>query len=469
MSLNTNEINQIINEIDIKEAFIQKIKQLNFKHIIFQIFKPSNPINLFISLEANKERFHKNSIKRSTEVKHQRFAQFLRSHIQGSRITEFYQISYERIVVMKTKKGDSTYNVYFRIWNNASNIIVTNQDHIIQDCFYRRPKRKEVTGEIYNPFSLLEKEIKINSKKDYPLRFDSDNYNQAIEKYYDDLEHTELKEKLKEKLHNTLEKKEKSLAKQILNQQKRLNKYENIDQYKEYGDLLSAYTYLIKKGMDEITLSSFHNPDITYTIKLNQQISAGDNIQYYYKQYKKSKTGFDLVKEEINNLTKQEKTIIELQKTIENIDDIPYLEELLSLYEMKQNKKKTDEKTSVGLQFYQDGFLFLVGRNSKENDTLLRSYVKGNDYWLHTRDYPGGYVFIRYQKKKSIPLNVLIKAGHLAVHFSKAKGQQKVDLYYTQVKHLKRPKEGKLGLVLPTQEQNLLIDFDQKILKSILE
>ncbi len=34
------------------------------------------------------------------------------------------------------------------------------------------------------------------------------------------------------------------------------------------------------------------------------------------------------------------------------------------------------------------GFLILVGRGAKENDELLRHHVKGNDYWLHARDYP---------------------------------------------------------------------------------
>lgn len=65
-------------------------------------------------------------------------------------------------------------------------------------------------------------------------------------------------------------------------------------------------------------------------------------------------------------------------------------------------------------------------------------------------------------RSKSIPLDVLIDAGSLAVLFSKAKEGGEADLYYTQVKYLRRAREGKLGLVLPTQEKNLYIKLEEK-------
>jgi predicted ribosome quality control (RQC) complex YloA/Tae2 family protein len=87
---------------------------------------------------------------------------------------------------------------------------------------------------------------------------------------------------------------------------------------------------------------------------------------------------------------------------------------------------------------------------------------------MHTRDYPGGYVFIKGMKGKSVPLDVLLDAANLAVVFSKAKGQKHVDLYYTQVKYLRRAKDGPLGLVLPTQEKNFPVTVDDTRLKRVL-
>jgi predicted ribosome quality control (RQC) complex YloA/Tae2 family protein len=81
---------------------------------------------------------------------------------------------------------------------------------------------------------------------------------------------------------------------------------------------------------------------------------------------------------------------------------------------------------------------------------------------LHARDFTGSSVFIKSVKGKSIPLEVLLDAGNLAVFYSKAKNARKADLYYTQVKHLKRAKGGKPGLFLPTHEKNLAVKLEEK-------
>jgi predicted ribosome quality control (RQC) complex YloA/Tae2 family protein len=113
-----------------------------------------------------------------------------------------------------------------------------------------------------------------------------------------------------------------------------------------------------------------------------------------------------------------------------------------------------------GIRTTSGGFQIIAGRNAKENDDLLRHYVKGNDMWLHTRDFPGGYVFIKFRRDKTIPLEVLLDAANIAVLYSKGRNNPSVDLYYTQVKYLRRAKDGKTGLVLPTQEKNLTIKPD---------
>jgi predicted ribosome quality control (RQC) complex YloA/Tae2 family protein len=120
------------------------------------------------------------------------------------------------------------------------------------------------------------------------------------------------------------------------------------------------------------------------------------------------------------------------------------------------------------LQFESGGFRILVGRTAAENDELLRRYVRGNDYWLHTRDAPGGYVFIRTKPGKSVPLDVLLDAGNLAVWYSKARSAGEADLFYTQVKYLRRAKHGKTGLVIPTQEKNLAVRIEDERLDRLL-
>ena len=95
--------------------------------------------------------------------------------------------------------------------------------------------------------------------------------------------------------------------------------------------------------------------------------------------------------------------------------------------------------------------------------------MRGSDWWLHVRDWQGGYVFIRNRPGKTVPLEILLYAGNLAVYWSKARKNGSADLYYTQVKHLRRAKDAPKGTVLPTNEKNLFIRLDEERLRRLEE
>ncbi len=133
----------------------------------------------------------------------------------------------------------------------------------------------------------------------------------------------------------------------------------------------------------------------------------------------------------------------------------------------RKTRGKPAKETFPGLWITRLQFLIVVGRNAKESDTLLRHWARGNDLWLHARDYPGGHVFVRIPRGKSVPLEILLDAGNLALSYSNAKSTGEADLYYTQVKYLRRVKNGKTGSVLPTHEKNLHIKLDPRRLAAL--
>jgi predicted ribosome quality control (RQC) complex YloA/Tae2 family protein len=79
-------------------------------------------------------------------------------------------------------------------------------------------------------------------------------------------------------------------------------------------------------------------------------------------------------------------------------------------------------------------------------------------------------VFIKQRSGKTVPLDILLDAGNLAVFYSKGRNNGEGDLFYTPVKHLRRAKDGpkgkvQKGLVIPTQEKNLHIKLDDARLR----
>jgi len=322
------------------------------------------------------------------------------------------------------------------------------------DVFYRRPKQNEVSGGIYFPEETVSTHN--NSDKVFEIRDynTSQSFNEFIEKNYTEIELNREIITLRARIDSIITSREYQLESALSGLNSRISNYEN----------------KIQKGDTFLETENYFNDNNIIKIFLDPTLNPGENSELLFAKYKKAKSGLKNIVEEINNLKKNLKNIqkekAELQINVGPENELSKLKEYLAKIP-KQVQLKEKEKTP-GLQFTSGNFTIFAGRTATENDLLLRKYVRGNDYWLHTRDYPGGYIFIKQIKGKSIPLETLLDAGNLAVFFSKAKNSGKADLYYTQVKHLRRAKDSKKGTVLPTNEKNLSIVIDEKRLNRLL-
>ncbi|MDE5613784.1 MAG: NFACT family protein, partial [Treponemataceae bacterium] len=163
MSLNCNEIDEILSELDLAGAFVQDVVQPSFDSIALYTYKPGAPKTVFVCLAAGACRLHEVRRKIPKYEKPLRFMELLRSHIKGARITACAQVGKERIVRLTLRKdapvqvmpaaqeqfaqrrgaraetddenGASEYVLYIRLWSNAANIFLCDTDDIILDSF----------------------------------------------------------------------------------------------------------------------------------------------------------------------------------------------------------------------------------------------------------------------------------------------------------------------------------------------
>ncbi|MDR2897350.1 MAG: NFACT RNA binding domain-containing protein, partial [Spirochaetaceae bacterium] len=199
-------------------------------------------------------------------------------------------------------------------------------------------------------------------------------------------------------------------------------------------------------------------------IPLDPKKGGKDNAQDYYTKYKKAVSGLAELEDDIASSRRTLETLSAEFDALNKEQNPLVIRKILR----KQNTpKQQTEKKYPGISFSVDDWLFLVGRTAAENDELLRRHVKGFDMWLHARDWSGSYVFIKNRPGKTIPLEILIDAGTLALFYSKGRKAGKGDLYYTQVKHLRRAKNAPKGTVLPANEKNLFVELDEDRLKRL--
>jgi predicted ribosome quality control (RQC) complex YloA/Tae2 family protein len=236
---------------------------------------------------------------------------------------------------------------------------------------------------------------------------------------------------------------------------------------KKIGDLLLSNLQNFGKGDEWALVEDFETGE-TLEIRIDPRLSPQENATAYYNRYRKAARRRSRARDELE----EQRLSVERTRAIqEQVEQASTLDELDTLPEAPRRLISTEaqKQGSGGTLFFSGQWQLLVGRNAKESDSILRTWAKGNDYWVHARDYPGGHVFLRGPAKgQSVPLDVLLDAGNLAIHYSKGKRNGGGDCYYTQVKYLRRPKEARVGTVLPTQEKNLSISLDRRRLTRLL-
>ena len=117
-----------------------------------------------------------------------------------------------------------------------------------------------------------------------------------------------------------------------------------------------------------------------------------------------------------------------------------------------------------------EGYPIWVGRNNEQNDRLTMRLANGNDLWLHVGGgRAGSHVVVRLPKGKTASLETLLDAGTLAVHFSKARSEPRIDVVYTHKKHVRKPKGLPAGAVVPSHTRTITVLRDEARLRRLLD
>jgi predicted ribosome quality control (RQC) complex YloA/Tae2 family protein len=468
MSLNCNEINAILNELDLVGSFIQDIIQPGYDTLALYTYKNEGPRTLLICTAPDACRINETREKITRNDKPLRFMEFLKSRIRGARIDSCAQIRLERIIKMELSHNGEHFIMYIRLWSSAANILLCSPDGVILDSMYRRPAKNEITGGIFTEPA----DTSAKSVHEWPVRTFSDiqteystknpespslSFNQKVDLWYREHARSLSREALliqAEKWYNTTK------SRRICALQRLKTKHQsfsNANQYKHQGDLILSFAYMISSNANFLECQDYETGQ-TVRIKIDPLKNAQENAADYYTNYHKAQSGTIQLEHDIEIEENQISALDKAYTAIKNEQNSVRIEQMLR---HDSTPKQQIKKVHPGLDYTINDWYLLVGRDADENDELLRHFVRGADMWLHVRDIPGGYVFIKNRPGKTVPLDILLDAANLAVYYSKARKTGKADLYYTQVKYLRRAKNGPKGLVLPTHEKNICVSLDE--------
>lgn len=235
---------------------------------------------------------------------------------------------------------------------------------------------------------------------------------------------------------------------------------------KIFADLLSINIYKLQKGMEKVTVENIYDNMKEIEISLDEKKSPRENIEAYYKKYKKLKTADEIIKAELPKIEEEMKYIKQILETIEIITELNELseieEELISLGYVKKNKKNKQklEKSKPYVFETDSGALIYVGKNNLQNENLTLKFANKNDIFFHAQDVPGSHVILRGSNLTEDDYKI---AGFLAGYYSYFKNEGYANVDYTEKKHIRKAKGTGLGMVYYDNFKTLFIDFKDEL------
>ena len=527
-------IHHLVNELktNLINGKINKIIQNNQTDIVFQIHNYKTH-NLLISMSYTSPRFYLSNNKPVAPLNPFNLCMVFRKYLDRGIIRDIYQIDNDRIVVIqiegKNEMGDTIlYKLIIEIMGRSSNLILTNEEFKIIEVMKKHMPGIQETSRIMipkaqylfpdkrdlvNPFlvseesniqtsmlegvakyhqveinylnsltSFLNSEIKptiisIDNKKiftPYDLksingdRMYFSNISEMLEKYYE--EDTKKDNPFFQSLQKIVHKKINLLYTKIGNLNQDLQDASTHTEDLIKGQLLQTYLYQIKRGMNEITLPAFDDSKM-YTIVLDPLKNPTDNMQKYFKNYKKSISAHHHINEQLK-ITRNEISYLETifsQLEFVNHQELQEIKlELIQhgyLKDDKKNKIKINSLKSITKYEIEDA-IFFVGKNNLQNNYLTHQYAKKSDYWFHVKDQPSAHVILQTACLNERNIRI---AAHLAALNSKYANSSSVPVDYTMVKYIKKVPNRPGCFVTYTDQKTIYIDPSLDDLNKLLE
>jgi predicted ribosome quality control (RQC) complex YloA/Tae2 family protein len=492
LSLNWREIDRVLSEIPLQGAIVRQIYQPSHPVLILELYQRGSTFRLLFSLANPNCRLHLTTRKPANPARAPRFVTFLRARTRDGRIVSTGQLGRERIVRLEVLKNEERVLLWARFWGGAANLIVTDPQGTVLDALYRRPQRGEASGGRFQPeaaaslpeaagtvaTSAGDREAAGEAGPLEPAAADDrfqvrelpgpGSFNERVERFYAALEEAQERQRLGAQIRARLARRENQLLAALESLGRRRIEHGRYEELRSFGELILSNMHTLQPGDRWLAAEEFADPGHRIEIELDPRASPAENAEHYFRRYRKAKTALEHLEQEEQVLRRDLAAVQRELASLAGEQELETLRARAAALTARKPIPAKDKERPPGLEFCSGACRLLVGRSAAENDALLRRFVRGNDTWVHARDYPGAYVFVRAPAGKSVPLDTLLDAATLALHYSKGKSSGRGDVYYTQVKYLRRTREGKTGLVIPTREKNLHVRIEALRLERLL-
>ncbi len=381
-------------------------------------FNSSNSI--FFNMRRGDSFIYKRDSSRPLKSYQAPFDRLLHSLVSASAILDIELFQNDRVIrfILAPKSSYKSQKIalQFEFTGKHTNIILIDSREIVIEALRHIDSSSS--------FRVIRPSIKLEPIPPFSGKIDKDREIDNIETYltqkYIQYEDKRLKELKRQKLLNLFKKQEK-LKKALKNLADSNSLIKDSQKYQNLANIILANLHKIKPYDRKLKTYDFNGDEIT--IKLPKNIVPNRMSEYFFNLSKRAKAKAKNIHIEKENLTTKIEFYSNVYYAIESAKTTQELELLMPKRAKSERKKAKIRESEL---FWIDDYKVLIGRNSKENQSLLK-LAKANDIWMHIKDIPSSHLIIKTDKQ-NLPDSVIKRAGKLCVDFSlKRAGDYRVD------------------------------------------
>ena len=219
------------------------------------------------------------------------------------------------------------------------------------------------------------------------------------------------------------------------------------EQFRQNGDAL--YTHAHEVGAGATSFVPATNPGLA--IALDPELDAKENARRYYARYRKAANALPHLEKRREALRLRLAALDELAFEIGRADAATLREleaDLDALEGRPARRGATSIRKRAPLRFERSsGARIYVGRSPRENAEITFRIARPGDLWFHARGVPGSHVVLQSPAGEAPADEDMDAAADLAAAHSKARAAGRVEIDYTERKHVRKARDGGPGLV----------------------
>lgn len=250
-----------------------------------------------------------------------------------------------------------------------------------------------------------------------------------------------------------------------------LKRTEQTENLRTWGELIYAYLWQIQPGDDQLEVDGV-------VVPLNPALSAKDNAQEYFEEYRKAQRAGSQVPEHVAEAETELFYLDQLRVQASQAEGFAAIEAMRQEFEehtggrqsvgeragsksKKQSVRRVQGMTETG------GNMIFLGRSGKENDQVTFDIGGAEDTWVHARGVPGSHVIIRWLRPAADDDERAVEtAASLAAWYSGGRDGGMMEVDVTRRKHVRKIKGAGPGMVTYRNERTILVEpHDESVLK----